>query len=205
MCLVILATRNPGKIEQIQAMFEGSKIKVLSLEEVGVTGNVIEDGNSLEENAIKKASFAFRHSNVRTWTMAEDTGLFIDALGGKPGIHAARWAGEEATTEQIRNFTLEQLKGELIRTAYFQAVVALISPTGVREFFPSRKVRGKILEAPRGQIRPGLPYSTIFELKETGKVFAEMSIADQNRHSHRGDAFNQVRHYFQERHTRSFS
>ena len=89
---IILATRNVTKTRQIRAIFIGSPVTVWSLDDARIQGDFVEDGATLEENALKKALFAWKRSGERC--MADDTGLFIDALGGEPGIHAARWAGE---------------------------------------------------------------------------------------------------------------
>ena len=86
--------------------------------------------------------------------MADDTGLFIDALNGEPGIKAARWAGETATTEEIMNYCLRRLKGVKDRSATFETSVAVVSPNG-NEYFFSGKVRGQLLEAPRVKFQPG--------------------------------------------------
>src|ERR1041385_5439390 len=104
---IVLSTRNPSKIEQIRSLLFGLDVTILSLDDVGVVGDVIEDGQTLEENATKKARYA--QSRVPHWAIADDTGLFIDALGGKPGIHAARWAGEDLSTEERMRFALRQM------------------------------------------------------------------------------------------------
>ena len=105
---IILATRNPTKAEEIKAFFDSLPIRVLTLEDAGILGDVVEDGETLEENALKKVNFVWEKRPG--WSMADDSGIFIDALQGRPGVHSARWAGDEATTEDTMRFTLKQLE-----------------------------------------------------------------------------------------------
>ena len=105
---VVLATRNKSKAEQIRAIFADLDIKILSLDEAGVMGQGIEDGKTLMKNAYKKATFAQEKTNK--WSIADDTGLFIDSLGGQPGVYAATWAGKNATTEETMRFALKKLE-----------------------------------------------------------------------------------------------
>ncbi len=195
MMKIILSTRNPSKAEQIQAMFTQSPIQVITLDEAGIEGDVEEDGATLEENALKKALFAYEHTN--TWSMADDTGLFIRALGGEPGIKAARWAGEDAATEEITAHTLKQLKGISDRSARFQTVVAVITPGGAHHFF-SGEVHGHLLDAPRVKPQPKMPYSPIFIPEGTDVVWAQMSVEEENAISHRGKAFRAARIFLEE-------
>lgn len=191
---IILSTRNPSKAEQIKAIFAGSPISILTLSDAGIEGEAVEDGTTLQENALKKALFV--HQSSKTWGMADDTGLFIDALDGIPGVRAARWAGETATTEEITRHTLKQLEGASDRSATFETVVAIVTPEGKQHFF-SGKVRGKILEAPRTPPQPKMPYSPIFIPDGTDLVWAEMTVDFENSISHRGKAFQQAREFLE--------
>lgn len=191
---VILSTRNPSKTEQIQAIFNGLPITVLTLSEVGVEGEAVEDGSTLKENALKKALFAHEYMDTKLWVMADDTGLFIDALNGEPGVRAARWAGETATTEEITQFTLNKLAGKNDRTATFETVVALVSPDGTEHFFTGA-VRGKLLESPRVPPQPKMPYSPLFIPDGSDQVWAEMTVEYENSVSHRGIAFRAARDF----------
>jgi len=193
---IILSTRNPAKVEQIKAVFKGSPFSILSLTEAEIEGEGIEDGNTLQENAFKKALFVYEASNPKVWTMADDTGIFIEALNGLPGIRSSRWAGENAGTEEITKHTLNKLKDAKDRSATFETAVALISPKG-EQFFFSGKVKGKILEAPRCQPQPKMPYSPIFMPDGFNKVWAEMSVEEENKISHRGKAFKRVRDFLE--------
>ncbi len=188
---IILSTRNPSKAEQIRAMFAGSSVSIVSLDEAGIEGQGIEDGNTLEENALKKAMFVYQQ-NPDVWAMADDTGIFIDALDDKPGVHTADWYGESKETEQITHWVLEQLKNIDNRSATFRTVVAIVSPDGKHNFFTG-EVRGTILQTPKGKTEPHMPYGSIFIPDETDKTFAQMSLEEKNTFSHRGKAFRQAR------------
>lgn len=192
---IILSTRNPSKASQIKTMFEGLPVRILTLEDANVRGEAIEDGKTLEENASKKVRFAWEQT--KRWCPADDTGLFIDALGGQPGIHAARWAGLEAQTEEIMRFTLEKLKHipQGRREATFKTVAAMINPQGELSIFMG-EVRGTILSVPRVACQPKMPYSAIFVPDGQLKVWAEMSAGEENAISHRGKAFRQVYNFF---------
>ena len=189
---IILSSRNPSKAEQIKAMFVGSLFSILTLTEAGIDGEAVEDGVTLHENALKKARFAHERSDKKGWTMADDTGLFITHLKGAPGVKAARWAGDTATTDEITRHTLNQLQGASDRSAKFETVVAMISPDGKEHYF-SGEVQGIILEAPRTPPQPKMPYSPIFVPDGTDKVWAEMTVDEENLISHRGKAFRQAR------------
>jgi XTP/dITP diphosphohydrolase len=188
---IILSTRNPSKAEQIKAVFVDVPVAVLSLADAGIEGEAVEDGATLEVNSMKKAMFAHRPGQ---WSMADDTGLFIDALGGRPGVYSARWAGETAKTDEITQYTIKQLEGVKDRSATFKTVVALISPEGEQKFF-SGEVRGILLDAPRVPPQPKMPYSPLFVPEGSDKVWAEMTTQEENAISHRGKAFRLTREH----------
>ncbi len=194
---IILATRNPSKAEQIKAVFNGSSLTIRTLTETGIVGDAVEDGDTLEQNALKKARFAHNKAGSPAWTMADDTGLFITALHGQPGVRAARWAGEHATTKEIMEHCLSRLRGAADRSATFQTVVAIVTPEGNEHFF-SGEVHGQLLEAPRTDFQPGMPYSPIFMPDGTDLVWAEMGVEQENEISHRGKAFRQARVFLEQ-------
>lgn len=193
---LILATRNPSKQTQIREVFYNFPASILDLAQAQIQGEAVEDGNSLEENALKKAQHAFDQLLTKTYVMAEDTGFFINALNGAPGIHAARWAGDDVPTEYITEYTLDKLKGVEDRSAYFRAVVALIDPNG-RVIYFDGTVDGTILESPKTAPQPKMPYSSIFVPTSYNKVWAEMTTEEENGISHRGKAFRKVRSYLE--------
>lgn len=195
---IIFSTRNPSKVRQVARFFDGSGIFPLSLDDLKIPGEAVEDGETLLENASKKALHAHRYLNSAMWVMAEDTGLYINALNGEPGIRAARWAGDNATTEDITLFTLRKLKGKADRSATFETVVVVISPSGAAQSFAGR-INGRILESQRVSPQPNMPYSGIFVPEGSDKVWAEMPIDYENSISHRGQAFKKVRAFLEMR------
>lgn len=191
---IILATRNPSKALQIQKVFSNSAVDVKTLDQIGIEGEAVEDGANLEENAFKKAWFAHERADGK-WTMADDTGLFITALNGEPGIHAARWAGD-VTTEEITRYTLKRLEGISDRSAIFRTVVVAISPEGEKHAFTG-EVTGRLAEVQRVPPQPKMPYSPLFIPDGEEMCWAEMGTEYENRISHRGIAFRKVREFFE--------
>ena len=194
---LILSTRNPSKAEQIKALLGHLPLRILTLDEAQIKGEAVEDGTTLEENAYKKAHYAWLCTGKMS--IADDTGLYIDALGGHPGIHAARWAGRGKTAEEIMQHTLHKLRHVLPadRTATFKTVAMVVMPDGGRREF-SGEVRGMLLPAPRCELQPNMPYSAIFVPDGQPKVWAEMSVEEENAISHRGMAFAQLRKFLAE-------
>lgn len=195
---IILSTRNPSKAEQIKAVFSGMDVSILTLSEAGIEGDAIEDGATLQENALKKARFAHELAPLKQWTMADDTGLFIWALNGEPGIRAARWAGENVPTEQTTDYCLKRLKGVADCRARFETVVAMISPERTEHFFVG-SAHGSILEVPRVPPQPKMPHSCLFVPEGQERCWAEMTVEEENAISHRGIAFGKVRAFLEHR------
>lgn len=189
---LVFATRNQGKVKEMRAMLADLKVEVVSQEEVGVSEEVVEDGKTFEENALKKARFVAKRTGQ--WAVADDSGICIDALGGAPGIQSARWAGEGAADEAIIKFTLKQMErvSDANRQARFESAVALVSPNGQEMVFHGI-VDGQVAREPRGIPRPKLPYDMIFIPQGHTRTFAEMSDAEKNSLSHRGRAFAQLK------------
>lgn len=189
---IILSTRNPSKTLQIQELFKNTGIHVQTLDEVGIEGEAMEDGETLVDNAFKKARYAFQRSK-NSWTMADDTGIFITALNGEPGVHAARWAGD-VSTDEITHYTLKRLEGMPDRSAIFRTVVVVLSPEGGRHVFTG-EISGILLETPRVKPQPKMPYSPLFVPKGETLCWAEMETEHENRISHRGIAFRKVHEF----------
>jgi XTP/dITP diphosphohydrolase len=177
-------------------MFDQTRISLLTLDEVGIPGEAVEDGKTLLENAEKKAYYAYDKLKQKSWVMAEDTGFFINALNGEPGIKAARWAGETATTEQITEHTLKALKGARDRSARFETVVVVLTSLGKPVVFRG-EVRGVILDEPVAKPQPRMPYSSIFVPDGHTKVWAQMTVAEENQVSHRGKAFREAKRFLE--------
>ena len=192
---IILATRNPSKALEIQDLFAAQRhIKILTLDDVGIQGEAPEEGDSLEANALEKAVFAHTRAPEPMWVISDDSGIFINALGGEPGVQSAHWGGKGITTEARTAYCLEQLRGVSDRSATFRVVVAVISPQGTRRFF-SGELQGDLLEASQVPSRPKMPYSTLFVPRGHTQCLAAMSIPAENAISHRGQAFRQVLEY----------
>ena len=196
---LVFATHNPGKIPEMQTILSGLPLKICSAEDVGIHDDVIEDGATFAENALKKARFVAQQSHK--WAVADDSGLCIQVLGGKPGVYSARWAGEGASSEALVAFALKQLENvpEGHRQAWFESCAALVAPDG-REWTFGGKISGIIPLSPRGKPRPKLPYDTIFIPNGHVRTFAEMSDAEKNSLSHRGEAFRKLRDFLSTRH-----
>ncbi len=193
---LIFATHNSGKIREMRQLLSWLGIDVLSADEAGVTQDVVEDGTTFEQNALKKARFVA--SQTGEWAVADDSGIMIDALDGRPGVFTARWAGEDAGDEGLVAYTLEQLKDveEGRRGASFHSVVALVSPQSEEWTFEG-VVDGKVVVSPRGTPRSKLPYDALFCPAGHNRTFAEMSDEEKNALSHRGKAFEKLKEFLQ--------
>lgn len=189
---LIFATHNVGKIKELQQLFADAGVEVLSAEEVGVVDDVVEDGTTFAENALKKARFVAEQTGE--WAVADDSGITIDVLDGRPGVYTARWAGEGASDEQLIKYTLEQLKDveEGKRGATFHSVAALVSPQHESWTFEGL-VEGEVVIEPRGTPRSKLPYDVIFQPSGFDQTFAQMTDEEKNRLSHRGRAFEKLK------------
>jgi XTP/dITP diphosphohydrolase len=192
---LVLATRNRDKGKELTALLGDLGIRIRTLDEFPEVPDVIEDGETCEANAVKKAR-AIAEATGRL-AVADDTGLEVDALGGRPGVFAARYAGEGATYED----NWRKLLGELARvpperrTARFVTVAAMAFPAdGVQ--VARGVLEGLIAEAPSGT--QGFGYDPVFLVPELGKTLAQLSADEKNRISHRAKAFIKVREMIRE-------
>jgi len=185
MLRLLLATNNPGKVREYRSLLGGLLYEMVTLAEQGITTEVDEVGGSLEENARLKATVLAAESHLLT--LADDSGLEVDALGGEPGPLSHRYAGEGASDDDRVNYLLSRLKDvpSSERTARFRCVIALAMPGGEVEFYHG-ECPGIIALEPCG--KQGFGYDPIFYLPEMGKTMAELSLAEKNRVSHRGQA-----------------
>ena len=182
---LLLATNNKGKMREYKHMLKGLPFELVSPAEVGINAEVDEVGESLEENARLKATTLARQS--RLLTLADDSGLEVDALGGEPGRLSARYAGEGASDRDRVEYLLSRLKDvpKEERSARFRCVIAIATPDGEVELC-SGECPGVIALEPRGE--EGFGYDPIFYLPELGKTMAELTLEEKNRVSHRGRA-----------------
>lgn len=182
---LLLASNNQGKVCEYRVLLASAGYRLSSLSERGITETVLETGNTYEQNACLKAQAYARKGQLLT--IADDSGLEIDALDGKPGVHSARFAGENISdAEKIRTI-LDKLKGvpREERIARFVCVIAIATPEGEVELCRG-ECPGIIAFEPAGE--GGFGYDSIFYLPDLGKTMAEVSQETKNRVSHRARA-----------------
>jgi XTP/dITP diphosphohydrolase len=188
---VVLATGNPGKIREIAAIFSDLDIEIVSQSELGIESPE-ETGETFVENALLKARFAAEHSGLPA--MADDSGIAIDALGGRPGVRSARYAGEGASDEDNLARLLLEMKNvpDANRGGGFHCAAVLVYPDNKDAPVIVEEVwRGTILRERRGS--GGFGYDPVFLDPDSQKTGAELSRAEKNRVSHRGKAFRKLR------------
>ena len=179
---ILLATHNKNKIIEIKNALQELDIEILSLDDYPDMPDVIEDGDTLEHNSLKKAREIYEYSGITT--LADDTGLEVECLNGDPGVYSARWAGEDCSYEDNNRKMLKELNGVNIdrRDAVFRCVITLFGE-GLHETTEG-VLSGKIIEDFKGQ--KGFGYDPIFQPKGFEITLAEMSLDDKNKISHRG-------------------
>lgn len=179
---IFLATGNKNKIKEIEKIFNVDDIEILSIKDGIEIPEVVEDGNTFEENSKKKALEIAKFTNMIT--IADDSGLCVEALEGAPGVYSARYSGENATDEKNNEKLIKELKGIKNRKAKFVCVITLAKPTGETYSFYG-EVLGEIIDEPRGT--DGFGYDPYFYMKDYGKTTAEMPDV-KNKISHRAKA-----------------
>lgn len=187
---LLLATHNRHKVKELQDMLRDLKVEVISLEDIPPLPLVEEDGLTFKENAIKKAVLTARASGFIS--LADDSGLVVDALAGQPGVYSARFAGPEAS-DQENNAKLLQLMKDIPdhqRTARFTCVMAVSDPQGKVETVAAH-CEGSITREPSGN--QGFGYDPLFIPEGYGISFAQLSPDEKNRISHRGKALQAAR------------
>lgn len=184
---IVLATHNADKRREMTLLLSDLGIAVRSLDEFPHAPEVIEDGKTCEANAVKKAKAIADHTGLTA--VADDTGLEVDALGGRPGVHAARYAGERVTYEDNCKKLLRELDRVPFekRGARFVTVVAIALPGSKTVETVEGVLRGLIAQSPIGT--GGFGYDPVFFVPELGKTLAELTPAEKNQISHRAQAF----------------
>ncbi|MBR2353557.1 MAG: RdgB/HAM1 family non-canonical purine NTP pyrophosphatase [Clostridia bacterium] len=183
---IVLASRNKHKIEEWQATLRKyiDGVEILSLDEVGIFGEIEENGETFEDNALIKAMAAAKSGYL---SIGEDSGLSVNALGGEPGVYSARYAGEHGNDRANNELLLSKLKDESDRSAKFVCTIALVDPANTERYcFFRGETEGTIIDEYRGD--GGFGYDPIFYYEPLGKTFAELSGAEKNAVSHRGKA-----------------
>ncbi|MCY8495149.1 XTP/dITP diphosphatase [Bacillus inaquosorum] len=185
----IIATHNPGKVKEFKEILEPKGYDVKSLAEIGFTEEIKETGHTFEENAILKAEAVAKA--VNKIVIADDSGLSIDNLGGRPGVYSARYAGEQKDDQANIDKVLSELKGieKEQRTARFRCALAVSIP-GEETKTVEGHVEGYIAEEPRGEY--GFGYDPIFIVKDKDKTMAELTSDEKNKISHRADALKKL-------------
>lgn len=195
--IIVAASKNQHKIKEIEAITEKYGMKVISRDEAGVPPvDIAEDGETFEENSLKKAREI--EALCGKITIADDSGLMVEYLGGAPGVYSARFAGEEASDEKNNEKLLHLLEGlpAKERTAKFVSVITMAFPGG--EVLVARgECPGRIIEQPTGE--NGFGYDPLFVPDGYQKTFAQMSAEEKNQISHRAAALRELERLLRER------
>lgn len=189
-----IATNNAHKLKEIREILGNNFSALLSLDELGIDVDVEETGTTFLENALLKAKTICELCNMPT--LADDTGLVVDALGGAPGVYSARYAGIEHNDKNNRALLLKNLQGVDNRNAHFETVIAICFPNG-DVITSSGRVDGYILNQERGS--EGFGYDSLFFSTELNKSFAEATSNEKNSVSHRGRALRAMLDVLNER------
>lgn len=181
--IIVLATGNQNKVREIKEMLKDSQVEIKCIADYGPLPGVVEDGDTFDENAYKKAYHYARVLGLPC--LADDSGLVVDALDGKPGVHSARYAGENATDMEKCDKLLQEMEGKENRNAHFECVLSLATPGGPALTWEGR-CEGTITSKRHGE--SGFGYDPVFFYPEFNKTFAEVSMDKKNVVSHRGRA-----------------
>ena len=188
---LVLATRNRGKIKEFRILLAGFGVEIKSLEDFGPIPPVVEDGKTFEENAYKKAHFTAQILGFPA--LADDSGLAVEALGGQPGVFSARYAGEGAGDDDNIRKLLAALDGKDDRKAAFECFIAIAVPRGPALIYDGH-CEGEITLEQRGE--KGFGYDPVFFYPPLERTFAQLSLDEKNRVSHRGRAMAELKKEF---------
>lgn len=185
--VMVLATRNRGKVAEFQEMLKGFPVQILCLSDFGPIPEVEEDGETFDDNAYKKALFTAKALGLPA--IADDSGLVVEALDGAPGVYSARYAGPGANDQDNIKKLLAEMKGKENRRAAFHCVISIAVPSGPALTYEA-SCPGVIIEEAVGE--GGFGYDPVFYCPELGKTFAQASMEEKNRVSHRGKALAEI-------------
>jgi XTP/dITP diphosphohydrolase len=189
--ILVIATKNRGKSAEIKDFLRDFPVDVKDLNDFGPIPEVIEDGNTFEDNAYKKASFTAKVLGLPA--LADDSGLEVEALGGSPGVYSARYAGADATDPENNAKLLKALSGNSNRKARFCCTLSLAVPSGSALTYEAF-CEGVVLDSTQGE--NGFGYDPLFFYPPAGKTFAEMTLKEKSLVSHRGRALAELRNEF---------
>lgn len=189
--LLVLASRNAGKTGELRGLLKDFPVELKNLDDFGSIPPVEEDGTTFDENAYKKAAFTAKVLGLPT--LADDSGLEVDALGGLPGVHSARYAGPNASDTDNSAKLSSEMKGKTNRAATFVCVISIAVPPGMALTYEGR-CEGLIAEAPAGE--NGFGYDPLFYYPPLKRTFAQLSVEEKNQVSHRGKAMAQLKEEF---------
>ena len=182
---LVFATQNENKAQEIQSLLP-EYFKIISLKDIRCFDEIPETAETLEGNSLLKASFISETYNLNCF--ADDTGLEIEALNNRPGVHSARYAGPDKSAAANIDKVLSELEGKTSRNAQFRTLITLILNKSTFSF--EGIVRGEIISEKRGE--NGFGYDPIFVPEGEIRTFAEMSLEEKNKHSHRARAFQKM-------------
>lgn len=185
--LLVLATNNQNKVREFKQFVSEFPVEIKSLSDFGPLPEVIEDGSTFDENAYKKARHYAKVLGIPA--IADDSGLVVEALSGAPGVRSARYAGDGATDQENCRKLLAEMEGESNRKATFVCVLSIAVPSGPALTYEA-SCEGTILDSPRGST--GFGYDPLFYYEPYGKTFAEISLEEKNKVSHRGKVLNEL-------------
>ncbi len=181
--IIVLATNNKNKVEEFQELLKDSPVQIKCLQDYGPLPEAIEDGETFDDNAYKKAFHYARVLGVPC--LADDSGLVVDVLDGQPGVYSARYAGEKATDRENCDKLLHEMEEKDNRRAHFECVLSLATPGGPALTWEGR-CDGEITRERRGE--SGFGYDPVFFYPDFDKTFAEVSMEQKSKVSHRGRA-----------------
>ena len=182
---IVLASKNAHKIKELQSLLSKNieGVEILSLDDVGITDEIEENGSTYEENALIKARVAASSGYIG---VGDDSGLSVRALGGAPGVFSARYAGVHGDNDANNAFLLKNLEGESDRFAEFVCTIACVFPDGREPIVVEGRTAGVIIDKAQGS--EGFGYDPLFFYEPLGKTFAQLSADEKNAISHRGKA-----------------
>lgn len=184
--MIVLATKNKNKVYEFRNILKDYDIDLKCISDFGPLPDALEDGETFDDNAYKKALHYAKVLGLPT--IADDSGLVVEALNGEPGVFSARYAGENASDEENCFKLLEKMKGVSNRAASFHCVLSVAVPSGPALTYEGT-CSGELLETFRGS--SGFGYDPLFYYPELGKTFAELTIEEKNKVSHRAKALRE--------------